>query len=307
MSFTCDAFQNLPESCKDGNGLLHPSSLIFTAQSQNFTTKALAGTESEWKADIVAGGLFPYHKVKDMEDLTSESTNWESSFGDIVFLYEGKMRMKFMFYLSVEQLKAAGAARGKSGNMYTADRVGNILGTSIDGEQFRGWKISYVNVESFKLATADTPSLTVIEVQFEEPTDYNENLAIIQPYSGTAANKWYPANLPTITKTVVTQVGSIATDVVTFDVNYKSLSVTDNDGNPVSDVGIPSLDITTFTNFQFVVGGTVTAPSAMTEVAGFTGRYTATVAGIATADTIEILPVATDENLYSSDATAVTS
>lgn len=305
MSLNCaQAFQHVPESCKDGNGLLLPKDLIVSTPGQQFDTKVLAGAKANWITDIIADKLFVLHGIKDVEDLTAESTNWESPSGDIVFLYEGKIRMKFTFYMTVEQHQALRNMTGKKGNVYICDRKGSIMGTSSDGTIYKGFSMSYVNVQTLKPATADTPALSVLEIQLENPEEFNETLAVIEPYSGTVASRWYPYDLPQKTKVVVTQVGSIVADVVTFEVDYKSLSVTNNDGDHVTDVGIPSLDVSTFTNFQFVVSGTVTAPSAMTEVSGYTGRYTATVTGIATADTIQI--IATSDEMYFSDATAVT-
>lgn len=306
MSFRCpQAFQNLPATCKDGNGLLLPRGLVLTTLGQQFATAIVAGAQTNWNTDIVAYKLFPYHKIKEVEDLSAEFTNWESASGDIVPLFEGKIRMKFTFYLTVEQHQALRSATGKTGNVYFYDRVGNIMCTSPDGTIRKGFSMSYVNVQTLKPGTADTPALSVLEIQLEDPTEFNETLRVIEPYTG-AGTSWYPANLPVITKTVITQVGSIVADVVTFDVEYQSLSVTGNLGIAVTKTGVEGLDVTTFTNFKFTVSGVVTAPSAMTEVSGLEGRYTATVTSIATSDTIEILPVATDDFLYTSDPTAVT-
>ena len=305
MSINCaQAFQALPDSCKDGNGLLMPKGLIFGTSSQQFATAADAGDESNWISDIVDGKLVPFHKIKEIEDLTAESTNWESAAGDIVFLFEGKVRFKATYYMTVEQHKAARDLRGKSGKVWIYDRANNIIGTSPDGTIRQGFDMAYTNVETLKLPTADQPGLTIVEIQLENPSEMNENLIVIEPYSGTPANSWKPYNLPTNSKVFVTQVGSIAADVVTFDVQGKSISVTGNDGEPVNIAGIEGLDVATYTNFQFVVGGTVTAPTTMTEVSGYSGRYTAEVTGIATADTITILP--TTDNVYNSDATSVT-
>lgn len=305
MSINCaDALSQIPSSCKEGNGLLMPKGEVFSTLDQQFATAADAGDESKWLEDIVANKLAPYHKIKEVEDLTAESTNKEYSSGDIVFLYEGKVRYKTTRYLSVEQHKAARGLTGKRGRIYLYTRNNKILGTSPDGVIRQGFEMSYTNVETLKMPTADQPAETVIEIQLENPSEMNENLIVIDPSQGTVANSWKPYNLPTNTKVTITQEGSIAADVVTFFVQAKSDSVTDNDGNPVAIAGIEGLDVTTFTNFKFVVGGVVTAPSAMTEVAGESGKYTATVTGIATSDTIEILP--TTDNVYNSDATAVT-
>lgn len=299
-----NAFTAIPDSCKDGNGLLLFKGLIFSTSSQNFATAAAAGSEANWVTDIVSGALVPVHKIKEVEDLTAESTNWESASGDIVFLFEGKIRIKTTFYLTIEQHAALRAAKGKKGNVYFYDRAGNILGTTTNGTIFKGYSMSYINVENLKVPTADQPATSIVEIQLEYPDEMNESLRVISPYLGTVATRWKPYNLPVKTSTIVEQVGSIVADVVTFTVNVKSSSQTDNDGTPVSVTPITGLDTDTYTNFQFVVGGSVTAPSAMTESSIVDGQYTATVTGIATADTIQILPTIT--NLYTSLATSVT-
>lgn len=308
MSLDCaQAFAHVPDSCKDGNGFLLPKDLILTPQGQSFSSFADAGDESKYKEAIVADLAYVYHGIKDTEDKTAEPTFWDAPSGDSVFLFEGNIRIRYAFYMTVDQHKALRKMRGKKCNTYIGDRKGNLLGTSPDEIIFRGFASRVIDVSSLKPATADTPALSYIEIQFEDIEEFNETLHVIEPYTGTAANKWFPYNLPSKTKVYVEQVGSIAADVVTFDVKAQSRSVTNNDGNYAGDVGIQGLDVTTYTNFVFVVGGSVTAPSAMTEVSGYEGRYTATAAGIATGDTIQIVPVATDEDLYYSDATAVTS
>jgi len=293
-----NVFTALPASCLDGNGLLLPKGILLASSGHQFADASAAGTETNWKTDITEQELIHIPKIKEIEDLTTESTNWESGSGDIVFLYEGKVRMKFTFYLTVDQHKALRENRGKQGRLWIYDRAGNIMGTSLDGIIRQGFEVSFINVESYKIATPETPMLSVVEIQLENTAEFNETLVVIQPYKGTVSTRWSPYTLPQLTDSLLEQVGNIAATVVTFDVSVVSTSVTDNDGDPVAIGAVTGLDIVTYTNFQFTVGGTITAPSSMTYEGKFgdKARYTATVTAIAATDTMKILPTVDNAN-----------
>ena len=299
MALECpSAFQNLPDSCYSGNGLLLFKGVIISGRSQQFATAATAGDEDNWKQDILDGKLTVIHNAKEIEDLSGEDTNYESPSQEIIKLFEGKYRFKMKLYLTVEQHRIARSYIGKRANIYPYDRGNNIICTSPDGIIRKGLSVSFLNVEKLGIPTADQPCWTVFDFQLENTSEMNEQLAVIKPYAGTIANRWYPYNLPTITTVVLEQEGSVAANVITVDVNYKSTYTTNNDGDANSIAPITGLAVA---NFSGVVSGTVTAPLSILADASIDGRYAVTFTTFVATDTLQVIPVVTDTDLYTSN------
>lgn len=296
-----NAFTALPDTCFDGNGLLLFKGIIISNKSHSFATAAEAGDLDNYKSAVLSGQLVPLHNAKEIEDLSGEDTNYESPSQEIIKLFEGKYRFKMKLYLTVEQHRIARTFSGKKANIYPYDRGGNIITTSPDGVIRKGLSVSFLNVEKLGLPTADQPAWTVFEFQLENTSEMNDQLAVVKPYIGTVANKWFPYNIPTITSVVMEQV-TLAANVITVDVNYKSIYTTDNDGNPQSIVPIPA----ELENFSGVVGGVATAPTGVTPDATVDGRYAVTFTLFEATDTIQYVPQVADEDFYKSNILVAT-
>jgi hypothetical protein len=268
-----------------------PAGLYFSPLSYQIDTLAEAGDDANWITDIVAGSVTFIHGVQEVENLTEEDLVYTATSQKKTFMLPGLISLKFSVNASVDQHKALKTYNGKSGRMGFYDKANNILGTSPDGTIFKGYKMSYIRVSDLIIPTDATPAFTIIEVQFANNAELNETLHVIRPYKGAAADNWYPFDLPNLSQVLVTQVGTIATNEVVFDVSVYAPSDTDNAGDPVAAGAIEGLDVTTFLNTRFTDGaGVILTPLTMVESTTIPGRYTATFTVIVAGSDVEILP-----------------
>jgi len=304
MGLTCaQAFKGLPSSCFDGNGLLMPAGLYFTPLSGQFDTLAEAGDDTNWIAKVVAGTMTVIHGVQEVENLTEEDLVYTSTSQKKTFMLPGLISLKFSVNATVDQHKALKTYNGKGGRVGFYDKANNIPGTSPDGTIFKGYKASYIRVNDLIIPTDATPSFTTIEVQFANNAELNESLHVIRPYKGTAADNWYPFDLPSLSQVLVTQEGTIATNEVVFDVSVYAPSDTDNAGDPVAAGAIEGLDTVTFLNTRFTDGaGVILVPLTLVESTTIPGRYTGTFTLIVAGADVEILP--TTDQVFTSVITA---
>lgn len=296
MSLNCAlAFKGIPKSCLDGNGMILPSGLWFTKAGHQFDTLADAGDDDNWKTGIINGNISMVHGIKEVENLSGEDAVYESPGQDIIFLFSGRLRLKFSVYATPDQHKTLLTYNGQRGRMGFYDRANNIIGTSPDGTIFQAPKLSYLRVGDLIIPTDASPAFTTIEVQFASNTDLNEKLHMIRPDLGTVATRWYPEDLPTLTTVIVEQVGAVTSTDVVIDVYGEESSITNNDGDSIKLASVDGLDVTTWLNFKFVISGVVTPPNSMTDdgivVAG-KARYTAVFTSIAASDSVQIIPTA---------------
>lgn len=309
MSYNCAvAFKGVPESCLDGNGMILPSGIGFAKLGHQIDTLADAGDDDVWKQDIIDGDVSFVHGIKEVENVSGENAIYESAGQDKIFLFSGRISMIYRVYVTPDQHKALLTFNGNKGRMFVYDRNNNLIGQSPDGAIFQGFKLSYLRVGDLVPATDANPAWTSIEVQFADNTELNDKLHLVRPDLGVAADKWYVADLPTLTDVNLEQVGSIATNTITVDVYGAESSITGNDGNPIKIASIDGLDVSTFANFTLTIDGVVTAPDSATDegIVDEKARYTITQStiGAATTVTLAIKPSLTQP--YKSDAVTMT-
>ena len=291
MSYNCaTAFKGVPESCLDGNGMILPSGLWFSKLGFSISSLANAGDDEVWKQDIIDGDVSFVHEIREVENVSGENAIYESAGQDKIFLFSGRISMIFRVYVTPDQHKALLTYNGNKGRMGMYDRNNNIIGTSPDGAIFQGFKLSYLHVGDLVPATDANPAWTPIEVQFADNTELNEKLHLVRPDIGVAADKWYAADLPTLTDVTLEQVGSISTNTITVDVFGQESSITGNDGNSIKIASIDGLDVSAFNNFTLTIDGVVTAPDNATDEGVVSGkaRYTITQSTIGAATTVTL-------------------
>lgn len=305
MALICsNAFASLVASCKNGNGILNFGGFIMSVDSQSFATPAAAGDRDNWVNDIINGLLFTAPAAKQVADQSADDVIWTSESQEKIKLQPGKVEIVFSLYLTAEQHATIYTWSGSKGNIYIYDLNGKILCTNPSGTIRRGFKVSYLDVASWKAPGADQPMLTNITVQLEDVQELNKNLAVIDPQQGVTADRWLPSGLPSLSEVTVEQVGSVAANVLTFDVKQESSRETGNDGLPVIISAVSGLDVTTpFDNFVFTDGASVVTPNTITESSTVPGRYEATFTTFTTG-TVQVVP--TVDNVWTSDALAVT-
>lgn len=295
-----NVIDGIPIDCRQGNNKVAIKGLIFTSYGFQFSTKANAGDVDNWTSGIIAKTVFPVNGAKEIEDMSGDDLRYESPYQEKIELFEGKVGFKISYHMTEDQHKVLRTYAGKKLRVFLYDFNNNIWGTSPDGTIVRGFATGFLDVPKRGIPTADKAYFSSMEIQFEHTSEMEDSGITIMPYLGTLGNIWYPYNLTSLTKVTATQVGIISGNSVTFDLAYKSLSDTDNDGNPVTIAPITGLDVATFTNFTFTDGSAAVVPTTMTESSTIPGRYTANFTAF-TAGDVTIVP--TVSNLYESELT----
>lgn len=280
------------KECRSGNEFNMYAGLIFATEDQQFASKTAAGLQSGWNTDIAAKKLFVVPLIKNIEDASKEAVKQEFDSGDEVENRSSRRGFKAWFNLTLDAHKILRTYQDKFKYFYVYDEKGNIFGTSPDGTIFKGRTIASLQVHNLTVGLGSAKplsSLTLIE-QFSSELD--DDGAVVQPYKlGDAADRWFPSELQPVALATVTQIGSIAANAFVVEVKYKSTSETDAGGDPVTNNGIAGLDVV---NVEVLNGsGVAVTPTSVTEVSGYTDRYTVTCPATFTDGSFRVKPTAT--------------
>jgi hypothetical protein len=275
--------------CRSGNELTRISGFFLTTDDFVVDTLAHVGTKSYFTAGQIAGTVFHVPKIKSFENKSVEAKYKEFDDMSRKKTQNSRRGARTGFDLTLDDHKIISSYSGKFSRIIPYDANGNMGMTSEDGlTNFRGLSLSYLETENQPYATADEPALTFVEWQESEANEWNEQGYTVQPYKGTAATRWYPSSLTTITYVSIVQVGTIATNAFVVEVNFKSLSDIDNTGAYAIINGITGA---LAANFETKNGsGVIVTPSGVVAGTGSqTNRYTLTFETF-TAGTTQVIP-----------------
>lgn len=278
--------------CRTGNDYNMVNGVIFATEDQQFATKSAAGLQANWLTDIAAKKLYPVPGVRQIEDASKEAKiqEWES--GDESETNPAKRGFILTFELPLDAHKILTSYDNGFRYFYEFDQKGNIKGTSPDGIIYKARKISSLKIMPMTIGTAGAKPVTRLKLIEEDNFEWDTDGATIQPYKlGDAADRWHPKELDSVALATVTQIGVIATNAFVVEVKYQSTSETDAGGDPVTSNGITGLDVV---NVEVLDGaGAAVTPTSVTEVAGYTDRYTVTCPATFTAGSFRVKATST--------------
>lgn len=286
------------KECRISNELTQYKGFVFATEDQEFATALAAGLKANWLTDIAAKKLFPVIDIKNIEDASKEAVIEEYQSGDEEEIRAAKRGLIAYFNLSIEDHKILQTYADSFKYYYPFDEKGNIRARSTDGTIIKPIKISSIKAMQLPGGTGTKPlsGLKIIEADYQ---DQDVDGRILQPQKkGDAADAWFPTELDSVALATVEQVGVIAADAFVADLNYKSTSTTDANGDPVTTNPVEGAEVAA--NWSVQDGsGTAVTPSSVVESTTIPGRYTVTcpnpftagsVAFVATSDFLAETP-----------------
>lgn len=264
------ALQNLGRGgCVSVNPFKAKKGVIFTSDSFSFSDAEEFATKADWVAGIKAGSIFPMPTLNTYEDTSLEATYNESETQKRTITRQGEYRFNYAWNLPFDVHKKLQSFRNAAVRAFIVDEDGNVYGTNDNGV-IKGFTISMINPLKIQFvgASADAPSLSRVEVDYNDQREWNV-------YGAFVPMAWSALTLEPLTDVNLEVVGvPLASSIV---IRVYSSSGLASDGT-VSKLGIAGI----------IVGDFVTAIGVST---GFTdnGDGTYTFAGSAmTAGTINL-------------------
>ncbi len=259
--------------CRTSNELTQYKGFVFASEDQEFATALTAGLQTNWLTDIANKKLFPVLDIKNIEDASKEAVIEEYQSGDEEETRAAKRGLIAYFNLSLEDHKILQTYADSFKYYYPFDEKGNIRARSTDGTIIKPIKISSIKAMQLPGGTGAKPlsGLKIIEADYQ---DFDVDGHLIQPQKqGDAADKWFPTELDSVALATIVQEGSISSDTFIVDLNYKSTSTTNANGDAVTVNPIEGADTVSNWSVKDDLDAAVT-PTSVTESTTIPGRYT---------------------------------
>ena len=262
----------------------YDAKLILVPEDAEIATKTLALTESTW-LDAINSAVGTRYIVLpinyDIESNPEESVYATSSLGSKEFIREGKDTVRYMFIVSPFVMAQMRTLNGVDWKTYIATSSGVIKGTSIAPANgaFKPFSIGNFRVEKEIKPTGSEPAMVVIEITYDDPSEWTSHPAFVEPLREGEGGNWNPRDLrdPKAITSLVTN-GALTG----FDIYLEGYDQVPFEGAVEEDVIIK--DTTT---------GVVTAVTTLTESATIPGQYAALATIAAGTYYIGMAPVGT--------------
>ena len=194
-----------------------------------------------------------------------------SGIGAKSFVREGKLTMRYIVEATPVVMSQLRSMNGVDWSAWIISSEGFIKGWTSDRTKFEPFSIQNFRVEGETPAAGDTPSLVPIEVTYDDPTQWNNNPAFVEPLRDGVSAVWNPRDLKD-PKAIISTVTSAT--ITGFTIKLEGYDKVAHEGAVKEDIRI-----------ELVSDGSITALTTLTETST-PGTYTA-VATIA-ADTYYI-------------------
>jgi hypothetical protein len=247
--------------------------IILTADDYEITTEALAKTLATWTQGIQERNVFPLPRVWSATDQSEKDIYETSPLGQKKLGKEGTYGGEYLLDAPLGMQVALRSFNGADLRVFYVDVNGNILGMSIDGTKFRGYKVGMFHCEGMNNPVAKEESRKIVVNVWEDtPTDRDDYGVMVTP---TAFN---PIELEGLKDVNLTIIGTPTDSSIVVDVK-----------TAYGQVGLSGLVTADFLE-ETALGVDHTISSA-TESATIAGRYTlASSAAFVTLDVLDLIP-----------------
>ncbi len=261
--------------CKINNPFKALKGVIFTTSDFSFDDAEDAAVKANWVAGIKAGQVFPMPNLNTYEDNSLEPTYNESDTQRRTFTRSGEYRFTYSWNVPFDVHKKLQSFRNAALRAFLIDEDSNLMGT-VESGKIKGLSIAMINPlkMSFVDASAGTPSLSKVEVDYNDEREWNV-------YGSFIPMSWSPLALEPLTDVTLEVVGTPTSSSVVVRVYSSSGLASDGTISKVAVVGILQSD--------FAVSLTGAATS-MTD--NNDGTYTFASSAAFATGTIDLVPPA---------------
>jgi len=129
----------------------------------------------EWYTEMLANQFTPLHNVKEFESLDRE-TGLNESLQDFTYeIDKGQYRNKLKYDWSIDYHKLVNELNGTDKNVIYYDLNWNIIGTTDDGINLRGFKTNRLILEKLLFSIGTTPAFSVLDIELYDSNELNVN------------------------------------------------------------------------------------------------------------------------------------
>lgn len=295
IELVCTAQQNgIPEGCAKGNPILSMAGFFSIAKGTTISHANFCDLTALLDL-VIAKTLLPAHGVFSIEDMSTEKIVEESNIGRKKTNHPGFRGYKVMFDSTPDAHQAFLTWADANRDIIPYDISGNIYAAQAGTGYVKGFGIDYFDIEKLGVPSPDTSMKTSIEIQETDPTELDDFAYTNPKRYATAADRFSPTDVKTISLATGTQVGSIAANA--FVVSYALAS-----NSQIKDGVLVTSAVTGLLEANFTVldgSGAAATITDFAESATTPGEYTITCATF-TAGTVQLNPQNTDAKLYES-------
>ncbi len=192
-------------NCVDSLG--YDARLIWTTESFSFASESEAQDEDNWTAAINAGTVFPMPLFEEVEPAMEDDVEQETGIGLSLFVREGKYGGIGRFQVALCNLPKLRTFNEVKGRVFIVTGNGKVYGTSPDGVELKGFKLSKFHISALKGTDGST-------VRFVEMRYQLKNITEMADYPAVPTLTWDPLDLAGVIDVDLTVDSSAADELV---------------------------------------------------------------------------------------------
>jgi hypothetical protein len=246
-------------------------------------------TLASWQAAIAAKNVMLVNEIISQESIKVEDGKHTTPMGQMIELWKGMRGLKVQAKLTLDQHKVVSTYANRGWDLIRIDRANTLIGVLNEDGTVGGFSLATFIVESQTEALVDTPPLTPISFQEDDPSEYNAAGCWVKPT--WRVSKLKPLGFVTILPSTVS-----ALFIFTAVIGVTATSSFNSDGTAkkVPFTGGVAAD------FEVIDQGGAIETCTVLESTTVPGSYTFTGVNI-TSGTVRVKPSAT--NPFESDVT----
>lgn len=205
---SCIATLNNTGLANCDNNLGADAKILYTKDSFSFASEADAEDESKYTDAINAKNMFPFPLFVEVEPALEDDVIETTNLGFNLFVREGKYGGKGRYELAACNMPKLRTFNEVLGRAFIITSNGKVYGTSPDGVEFKGFKLSEFRQSGFGPADGSIKRKATLTYQFNSPSEMFD-------YPAIPTLTWDPLQLSgLIDVTVAVPVGFTASSVI---------------------------------------------------------------------------------------------
>lgn len=296
---TCaTAWNGLPKTCKNGSPFTIAATMLFMRKGQTFTISEAADIDN-YNSKIIAKNLLTVGTIFNIEDLSTEKLQITSAIGRKKTTHPGFRGYRLTLDLNPDQYEALYGWKDIDKEVIVIDSSNNIIFTSSDATTLKGISIDLFDVEKLPVVTEGNTMMAMVEIQETDPAEMRRVMYLNPQENLLVADRFTADDLKTITHVIATP-GAVAANVFALSVDRVSTHYIYR--GAIESKGITGLVKANIKLYN--AAGTEITDHVVTEVGNGDYSIDCSASGFTTG-TVQIAAVASDEEYFESESTAV--
>jgi len=215
---------------------------FFITEDAFQNTAANLKLEATWTAGILAGTVFPFPEVMEIEPQNIEAAYHETASGSTFKMKNEKRKTMYKFVENIVTHSGMKSYSDRGWKIWFYTKNGYLRGHTLSADLYQGLSVSNFFVNAQETATFDAVEQTPVVVEFEDANDWDEEFVVLQPsFNMMDLEGAYECDVtvnsatnPATTLTVTVAVTLKGTNTAVTGIVFGQFSVIDESGVSVS-------------------------------------------------------------------------